>query len=178
MADDDSRNLDYWPMLIQAVRSARNWSQDRFAEAVDSSQETVSRWERGSVVPSRQKQRLIEALAEAANISSIGGISHIVRLSPFPMLLCDGGDRVIAASESSGFQEGRSVISQTPEFQHAYYAEFSERLKASGFWQDSGRSEDYHFASPKFGNFKAVLVSIRIHGAVYCVVQAIPPSPA
>ncbi|MEI7601663.1 MAG: helix-turn-helix transcriptional regulator [Aestuariivirga sp.] len=178
MADDDNRNLDYWPMLIQAIRSARNWSQFRFAEEVDSSQETVSRWERGAVVPSRQKQRLIEALAETANISSLGGISHIVRLSPYPMLLCDGSDHVIAASTSSGFQEGRSVISQTPEFQHAFFLEFSDRLKASGFWEDSGRSADYHFASSEFGDFKAVLVSIRIHGAVYCVVQAIPPSPA
>ena len=176
MVNDENQTHDYWPTLIQAIRSARNWSQTRFAEEVDSSQETVSRWERGAVLPSRQKQRQIEALAEAANISSLGGFSHIVRLSPYPMLLCDSNDHVIAASACSGFQEGRSVISQTPEFQHAYYAAFSGRLKASGFWEDSGRSQDYHFSSPEFGDFRAVLVTIRIHGSIYCVVQAIPPS--
>lgn len=175
MADDHNQNLDYWPALILAIRNARNWSQTRFAEEVESSQETVSRWERGGVLPSRQKQSLIEQLAEASNISSLGGISHIVRLSPYPMLLCDANDLVIAASACSGFQEGRTVLSQTPEFQHEYFRTFTERLKESGFWQESDRSSDYHFSSPEFGDFRAVLVTIRIHGAIYCVVQAVPP---
>lgn len=94
------------------------------------------------------------------------------------MLLSDSNDLVIAASACSGFQEGRSVISQTPEFQHAYFSEFSRQLKDSGFWADSGRTQDYRFSSPEFGEFRAVLVTIRIHGSIYCVVQAIPPAAA
>jgi len=153
------------------------WSQTTFANEVDSSQETVSRWERGSVIPSRQKQHQIERIAEASNVSSLGGISNIVRLSPYPMLLCDRNDHVIAASDTSGFEPRRSVISQTPGFQHAYYEEFSAQMKADGFWDESGQSRNYHFRSTTCGDFKAVLVSVRIHGSIYCVVQAMPPSP-
>jgi transcriptional regulator with XRE-family HTH domain len=167
---------EYWPSLIMAIRHAQQWSQSTFASEVDSSQETVSRWESGAVIPSRQKQNRIEQIAEGANISSLGGISNIVRLSPYSMLLCDGNDLVIAASESSGFQEGRTALSQTPEFQHAYFEQFSMDLKSSGFWAESGRSHQYSFSSPAHGEFRAVLVSIKIQGAIYCVVQAIPPS--
>jgi transcriptional regulator with XRE-family HTH domain len=114
MDETSKQGREYWPTLIQAIRHARQWSQTAFASEIESSQETVSRWESGAVTPSRQKQQLIEQLAEGANISSLGGISSIVRLSPYPMLLCDGNDLVIAASESSGFQEGRTALSQTP----------------------------------------------------------------
>lgn len=166
---------EYWPKIILAIRHARQWSQTTFANEVESSQETVSRWESGDVIPSRQKQQLIEQLAEGANISSLGGISSIVRLSPYPMLLCDGSDFVIAASESSGFHEGRTAFSQTPAFQHAYYHEFALELKSSGFWEESGQSRRYDFRSPAYGHFGAVLVSIKIQGTIYCVVQAVPP---
>ena len=178
--DETSRQArDYWPALIQAIRFARQWSQTTFACEVDSSQETVSRWESGAVTPSRQKQQRIEQLAEAAHISSLGGVSSIIRLSPYPMLLCDEDDLVIAASKSSGFQEGRTAFSQTPTFQQTYFAEFSLSLKTSGFWAESGQSRNYVFTSPAHGEFRAVLVSIKIQGAIYCVVQAIPSaSPA
>lgn len=176
MEETSKQARGYWPSLIVAIRHARQWSQTIFASEVDSSQETVSRWESGAVIPSRQKQKRIEQLAEGANISSLGGISGIVRLSPYPMLLCDGNDLVIAASESSGFQEGRSALSQTPDFQQAYFEEFSRELKASGFWAESGQSRNYHFSSPAHSEYSAVLVSIKIHSAIYCVVQAIPPS--
>lgn len=177
MTDTDDKQAQYWPSLIHAIRNARGWSQSRFADAVNSNQETVSRWERGIVTPSRPKRQEIEQLAEGSNISSLGGISHIVRLSPYPMLLCDGSDHVIAASVSSGFAEGHSVISQTPEYQHDFFMDFASQLKASGFWKESGQSRTYHFASPEHGDFKAVVVSIRIQGSIYSVVQAIPSTP-
>ena len=177
MAETSKQAHDYWPTLILAIRHARHWSQTAFANEVESSQEPVSRWESGAVIPSRQKQRRIEQLAEGANISSLGGISNIVRLSPYPMLLCARNDIIIAASETSGFHEGRTALSQTPEFQHAYFKEFSQGMKSSGFWEESGRSQNYDFISPVHGEFKAVLVSIKIQGAIYCVVQAVPPVP-
>lgn len=169
---DDGRG--YWPTLILSIRRARNWSQTTFAGEVDSSQETISRWEKGTVIPSRLKQQLIEKLAEGSNISSIGGLSYLVRFSPYPMLLCDGDDLVIAASEASGFAAGRSVMSQTPEFQRAFLEDFSAQLKADGFWDGSGQVRSYHFQDPTRGDFRAVLVSIRILGSIYCLVQAIP----
>lgn len=165
---------EYWPTLILAIRNARQWSQTTFANEVDSIQETVSRWESGAVVPSRQKQRRIEQPAEGTNNSSLGGISNIVRLSLYPMLLCDGNNLVIAASGSSGFQEGRTALSQTSEFQHAYFEEFYRYMKSSGFWAESGRTLNNYFSSPAHSEFKAVLVSIMIQGAIYCVIQAIP----
>ena len=72
---------EYWPSLIMAIRHDRQWSQSTLASEVDSSQETVSRWESGAVIPSRQKQNRIEQIAEGVNISSLGGISNIVRLT-------------------------------------------------------------------------------------------------
>jgi transcriptional regulator with XRE-family HTH domain len=176
MTEHAKEGRGYWPMLILAIRRARKWSQTKFAFEVDTNQETVSRWEQGNVVPSRQKQDQIEHLAELSNNSSLGGISNIVRLSPYPMLLCDGNDHIIAASDASGFVAGCSVISQAPDFQHAYYEAFSAALKSDGFWDASGQSRNYHFRSTTHGDFKAVLVSVSIHGMMFCVVQAIPPS--
>ena len=176
MSDHPDEGQGYWSSLIQSIRRARNWSQAVFANEVNSNQETISRWEKGTVIPSLQKQQQIEQLAETENISSFGGFKSIVRFSPYPMLLCDGNDHVIAASGASGFEEGRSVLSQTPAFQHAYFEEFTAQLKADGFWENSGQSRNYHFRSTTHGDFAAVLVSVRIHGSIYCVVQAIPPA--
>lgn len=175
MTSADDSDAKYWPSLIQAIRRARKWSQTAFATEVDSNQETVSRWERGLVTPSLTKQQTIEQLADGSNVSSLGGIAHIVRLSPYPMLLCDGNDSVIAASMSSGFVEGGSVISQTPGFQQTFFANFAHELRESGFWATSGQSRTYHFHEPEHGDFRAVLVTVRVLGAIYCIVQAIPP---
>ena len=163
----------YWPVLILSIRNARKWSQAEFAEAVNSSQETICRWESGQVTPSIQKQAQIESLAEESSISAIGGISHIVRLSPYPMILCNGQDQVLAASVSSGFQEGRSVIDQTPEPQRAYFSAFAETLRQTGFWAKSGQARYYDFTDPELGRFKAVLTSVNVNGEIHCVVQAI-----
>lgn len=174
MGGTSKQAREYWPRIILAIRHARQWSQTTFASEVESNQETVSRWESGDVIPSKSKQRRIEQLAEGANISSLGGISSIVRLSPYPMLLCDGNDLIIAASHSSGFHEGRTALSQTPAFQHEYYNEFALTLKSSGFWEESGQSRHYDYHSSTHGHFRAVLVSIKIQGTIYCVVQAVP----
>lgn len=176
MVTNSTSQPHYWANLLLAIRNSRRWKQARLAEELGTNQETVSRWERGVVVPSRAKQEVIETLAERCNISSLGAVTHIVRLSPYPMLLCDENDTVIAASLTSGFAEGQSVTEHTPEEQHAYYAEFSRQLTESDFWKDSGHCREYHFRGA-LGDLKAVLVSIRIQGNVYCVVQAVPPAP-
>jgi hypothetical protein len=126
------------------------------------------------VVPSRAKQAVIEHIAEQLQLSSLGGIASIVRLSPFPMLLCNRRDVVVAASVVSGFHEGQLVLSQTPESQHGYYQAFGRQLEADGFWRESGQSRTYSFQTGKGATFSAVLVSISVRGEMYCVVQAIP----
>ena len=165
---------DYWPSLLLQIRETNKWSQDRLASEIGSNQETVSRWERGLVVPSRGKQAVIERIAEQLQLSSLGGLANIVRRSPYPMLLCNRRDIVVAASVISGFREGQPVLAQTPDAQHGYYQAFGRQLDADGFWNESGQSRTYAFEDPAGMTFSAVLVSIAIRGEMYCVVQAIP----
>lgn len=126
------------------------------------------------MLPSLAKQAQIEALAEQLQLSSINGIALIVRLSPYPMLLCDRKDVVVAASASSGLAEGVAVLPQSPVEQRAYYKSFTQRLISDGFWRESGQSRVYQFQSPQGPTLSAVLVSINVRGVMYCVVQATP----
>ena len=178
MTTDPSEPGDYWPSLLLQIRETNKWSQDRLAAEIGSNQETVSRWERGLVMPSRNKQASIERIAEHLQLSSLGGLSNIVRLSPYPMLLCNRRDVVVAASPMSGFHEGHPVLAQTPASQHGYYLSFTRRLEADGFWQESGQTRTYAFEDGDGRISSAVLVSINIRGEMYCVVQAIPPQLA
>ncbi len=174
MTIEDVGAADYWPSLVQQIRRLNRWSQEHFAEEIGSNQETVSRWERGLVIPSLNKQVLIEKIAEELHLSSLGGVASIVRLSPYPMLLCDRKDVVIAASPVSGFHEGETVLSQTPPLQHAYYKAFIHDCEGDGFWSGSGQTRRYEFDLSSGHRLSAVLVSINVRGEMYCVVQAIP----
>ena len=178
MSTDPSEPGDYWPSLLLQIRETNKWSQDKLAAELGSNQETVSRWERGLVMPSRSKQASIERIAEQLQLSSLGGLANIVRMSPYPMLLCNRRDVVVAASVMSGFHEGRPVLPQTPAPQHGYYQSFTRQLEADGFWQESGQTRTYEFEGADGHTFSAVLVSINIRGEMYCVVQAIPPQLA
>lgn len=174
MQNQDVQVADYWPSLILEVRRLKRWSQEQLAHEIGSSQETVSRWERGLVVPSRSKQVMIEKIAEELHLSSLEGIASIVRLSPYPMPLCDRQDIVIAASAISGFREGESALTHTPPLQHAYYKQFIRDCEADGFWSQSGQTRRYDFEVSSGHVLSAVLVSINVRGQMYCVVQAIP----
>ena len=178
MTIGDASPAEYWPSLVQQIRRLNKWSQEHFADEIGSNQETVSRWERGLVIPSLNKQVLIEKIAEELHLSSLGGIASIVRLSPFPMLLCDRKDMVIAASPASGFREGETALSQTPPLQHAYYKAFIHDCEEDGFWGESGQTRTYEFDLSSGHRLSAVLVSINVRGEMYCVVQAIPDALA
>jgi len=166
---------DGWPSMIRHIRDANKWSQWTFASEVGSSQETVSRWERGVVTPSRAKQARIEKIAEQVQHSSLNGIAAIVRLSPYPTLLCDSRDSVVAASASSGLKEGVPVVQQTPVDQRAYYKAFMQSLSTGGFWSEPGQSRLYQFLRPTGEVLSAVLVSIHVRGDMYAFVQATLP---
>jgi DNA-binding transcriptional regulator YiaG len=178
MSTDHPEAGGYWPSLLLHIRETNKWSQERLASEIGSNQETVSRWERGLVLPSRAKQAMIERIAEHLQLASLSGLASIVRLSPYPMLLCSRRDVVVAASTMSGFEEGRAVLAQTPGPQHGYYQSFVHQLQADGFWQESGQTRNYAFHDIDGRLFSAVLVSINVRGEMYCVVQAIPPQLA
>ena len=161
---------EYWSSLIVQVRNALKLSQQAFATKLETTQATVSRWENGEALPSLHNQQLIETLAGAANLASISGLVKIVNASPFPMILADRASNVLAASESSGFKTGLSIIEQTPAQERANFEKFAESVIASGFWDGDGRRFDYEF---KTGDERrrAVVQSIMIRGNVYAVVQ-------
>lgn len=161
---------EYWPSLIAQVRNELNLSQEAFASKLGTTQATVSRWETGESVPSRRNQQLIEDMAADANLASINGLLKIVDTSPFPMIVTDRASNVLAASKSSGFEAGPSVIEQTPEEERGNFAKFTDAVTASGFWEAEGKRFDYEF---KIGSERrrAVVQSIMVRGIVYAVVQ-------
>lgn len=167
---------DYWASMIAQIRNAMRWNQADLAARLGSNQSTVSRWEKGESLPSPDKQALIEKLAADANIASIAGLLTIVNGSPFPMILVDRLGAVLAASRSSGFMAGLTVIDQTPDEERAFFRDFSESIRASGFWEKDGMSFDYEV---DLGTEirRAVAQSIMIRGAVFAVVQRIDNAP-
>lgn len=163
----------YWAALIAQIRTTQHWSQMEFAFQVASDQATVSRWERGLALPQFEKQRVIEAIAERIDLASLQGIADIVNHSPFPMILTNQAQTVLAASSASGFSVGRGVLEQTPPAEHEHYRRFSETIADSGFWDRSGNRLDYAFTTDGGVVCRAVVTSVIVRGAVYAVVQQV-----
>jgi transcriptional regulator with XRE-family HTH domain len=161
---------EYWSSLAVQVRNELKLNQQAFAEKLRTTQATISRWENGEALPSLRNQQLIEELAGAANLASINGLMKIVNASPFPMMLTDRASNVLAASESSGFKAGHSVIEQTPEEERNHFARFAEAVTATGFWDEDGKRFDYLFEAGGRRR-RAVVQSILVRGNVYAVVQ-------
>lgn len=161
---------EYWSSLIVQVRNELRLSQKDLANKLATTQATVSRWENAEVLPSPHNQQLIEELAGSANLASINGLLKIVNASPFPMILTDRASNVLAASESSGFTTGLTVVDQTPAEERGNFEKFAESVIASGFWEGDGRRFDYEF---EIGGERrrAVVQSIMVRGRVYAVVQ-------
>lgn len=165
-------NDTYWPALISHIRSTKNMSQEDFAEAVFSNQATVSRWEKGQVVPSFDKQKKIEELAEGAGLSTLAGVAVVVRSSPFAMLLVDKDGLVMAASQTSGFQEALNVKDQISTRETSNYTHFRYELDRVEFWKEGGRQLIYEFNDQSTWS-SSIVVSVGIRGSVFAVVQKI-----
>lgn len=161
---------DYWPSLIGQIRALLHLSQEAFADRLKTTQATVSRWEKSERVPLPAYQRKIEQLAQEARVESIHGLLKIVEASPFPMIITDEHANVLAASESSGFKAGATVLEQTPEEEQENFTKFTDALRASGFWGEDGRRFDYEFESGGTRR-RAVVQSFMVRGIVYAVVQ-------
>lgn len=161
---------DYWSKLLVDMRDRKNWSQSQLAAELGVTRETICRWEQESKYPSLEKQNLIGELAATLNVASVYGIVAVVNISPFPMILTDRNDMVLAASKFSGFVSGKTVIEQTPEEERVNYAQFLQSVADTGFWDRSGNSFEYEFELDGKRR-RAVLQSVGSRGHVFALVQ-------
>ena len=160
----------YWALLLAQLRKHKNWTQADLANHIGVSRETVSRWEAEATYPSIKQQKKIGLLAEELNVASVYGIVKVVDHSPFPMILTDINDYVLAASAISGFTVGETVFEQTPEDERQNYLMFSKRVADTGFWDKEDNILEYEFV---IGNEKrkAVVQSVGSRGHIFALVQ-------
>ena len=166
-----SQKLSYWPSLILQIRKSMRLSQEDLAEMLDTNQATISRWERGNIIPSYDKQRIIERIASNEDITSLGGMVELVRNSPSRIFIIDQEYFVIASSSSSEWNENTNVQSQLSTNAKAHFSIVSTALIESGFWNGLGGiviNYDYHYNSV---NWHSVITSVLIRGRIYAVIQ-------
>jgi transcriptional regulator with XRE-family HTH domain len=161
---------DYWSSLLKQIREVKNWTQSQLADELGVSRETVSRWEQERKYPSLENQICIGQLATSLNFMSIYGIAAVVTNSPFPMILTDRNDMVLAASKCSGFVAGMTVIEQTPEEERENYIQFSNMVWEAGFWDKADNLLEYDFEIDGQQR-KAVIHSVGSRGHIFAVVQ-------
>jgi transcriptional regulator with XRE-family HTH domain len=166
-----NNHSSYWCQLIIQLREEKRWTQEQLAEMLQTDQATISRWECGTAEPrSLPVRETLERLAKESKLGSLGETIRLVQSSPFQMILVDRDDIVVAASASSGFQEGRACIEQTPYDERACFIEFQEKLRQSGFWQMQMPRIDYEFAGPDQVR-RAIVTRVTCWGEVYALVQ-------
>ena len=161
----------YWSQLIVQLREKKGWTQERLAELLQTDQATISRWECGECEPrSDPVRQILESLAREFHLCFLGDTVNFVRQSPFPMILVDRNDLVVAASASSRFQEGKTCIEQTPMEERACLRTFQKTLFESGFWQMQIPRIEYEFA--RNDEIRgAVVTRLAFWGEVYALVQ-------
>jgi len=166
----EPKTPEYWSSVLIEIRKTKSWNQTELAKALGVSRETVSRWELGLKYPTLENQIRIGELASSLNVASVFGITQIVNISPFPMILTDRDGFVLAASKSSGFTAGRTVIDQTPPEERESFKNFSERVSSTGIWEKSGNSVEY---AVEIGDErrKAVIQSVGSRGHIFALVQ-------
>lgn len=136
------RSPTEWMDVVRTIRLQLGESQEVFAERLAVTQTTVSRWETGMSLPLHGTQRTLQTLAtwsSTTDVSALEGMISSVRHSPFPMILSDEHDMILAASESSGFAAGRTAESQTPAHERVNLRQFCDALQQWKFWDVSTR---------------------------------------
>lgn len=170
--NDDLAPPDYWANLLLQIRAASGWTQDDLARECGVSRATINRWETQAKYPSVENQRKIGELANQMNIASVYGVVQVVNRSPFPMILTDANDYVLAASQSSGFRVGELVLDQTPSDEQENYRKFSKVVADTGFWEKADNYLEYEF---EIGGQtrKAIVHSVGSRGHIFALVQKI-----
>lgn len=166
----DTKAPDYWSALLLQIRQVKDWSQTQLAAEFGVSRDTVLRWEKESKYPSLDNQARIGELAAELNVASVYGIVQVVNISPFPMILTDKNDMVLAASNMSGFVSGKTVVEQTPDDERENYLKFSKMVAITGFWDKSGNTFEYDFETDGQQR-KAVIQSVGSRGHIFALVQ-------
>lgn len=86
------------------------------------------------------------------------------------MILVDQYGVIVAASASSGFQEGKTCYEQTPIEERESLRAFNKKLDGLGFWQGKAPRMDYQFDAGA-GSRGAIVTRLIFWGAVYALVQ-------
>ena len=162
----------YWSQLIVQLREKNAWSQEMLAEILETDQSTVSRWECGDSEPRSHHpvRNKLEQFAKEVKLGAFGETIDMVKSSPFPMILVNKQDLVVAASASSGFQEGKTCFEQTPQEEQTYLRSFEQYLDVSGFWQTQSSRMDYEYIGDD-GVRRAIVTRFTFWGEVYALVQ-------
>lgn len=160
----------YWGEFIAQLRQTKCLTQGQLANLLDTDQATISRWECGISEPRIAIRQKLESLAKDTHGVTLAEAINLVRSSPFPMLLVSQTHVILAASASSGFQEGKTNLEQTPEAERACLQAYQAELEQSGFWQMQAPRLDYAYNNSEESR-KAVVTSISIAGETYALVQ-------
>lgn len=169
--DAPKNPVGYWSALCKNLRQSLNLTQGQMAERLGTDQASISRWERGLTEPQYDMRRVIQGLAQGQGLATLDDIVTAVRLSPFPMMLVDHKNRVIAASSSSGFTPGLSALDQTPANERDNLLRFDALLKAEGFWDRRCDHLEYVTEINGVPRRAAIVTAIVLRGQVYALVQ-------
>jgi transcriptional regulator with XRE-family HTH domain len=92
------RTNDEWPDLISRYRSRRNLTQAAFADSINVTQQTVSRWESGKQTPDPVAQQLLRSVMGLTALSSKAAWQRRVSLAWGAEALFEKGWRFLAIS--------------------------------------------------------------------------------
>jgi DNA-binding transcriptional regulator YiaG len=90
---------DNWPELIAHYRVRHKLTQAQFAENLNVTQQTVSRWESGKQTPDPETQQLLRSVVGLTSLSTKAAWQQRVKLSWGMEALFDKGWRCLAVSE-------------------------------------------------------------------------------
>jgi len=89
---------DEWPELIVRYRARHNLTQAAFADSINVTQQTVSRWESGKQTPDPEAQQLLRSVMGLTALSSKAAWQRRVSLSWGTEALFEKGWRFLAVS--------------------------------------------------------------------------------
>lgn len=166
-----SQKLSYWQSLLLEIRTRLNISQDDLAQLLSIEPEMIVGWEKGTSAPSHEIQKIIEKIASDKNITSLGGMVELVRISPSRIFIVDENYFVIAASRSSEWIDNTSIQNQLSDKASSHFNMISNKLTEAGFWTGlGGHVLEYDFIDHDT-IWHSIITSVSIRDRIYAVVQ-------
>ena len=165
------KKLSYWQSLLLEIRTRLNISQEDLAQLLNIDPEIIISWEQGLSFPSHQVQKSIEKIASDKNITSLGGMVELVRLSPSRIFIVDENYFVIAASKSSEWIDNTSVQDQLSDKASPHFNLIEKKLTEAGFWIGLGGQVLEYDYNDQGTQWHSIITSISIRDRIYAVVQ-------